>query len=87
MKLSMQKRHRPIRSFACQTKESPTNLPSTAAGDLAVSQKNLAALKGAGDAPGIKALKRVRRFQVPSRAGAAVPDLTEFQEEVQVEQV
>ena len=39
------------------TKESPTNLPSTAAGDLAVSQKSLAALKGAGDAPGIKALK------------------------------
>ena len=39
------------------TKESPTNLPSTAAGDLAVSQKNLAALKGAGDTPGIKALK------------------------------
>ena len=39
------------------TKESPTNLPSTAAGDLAISQKNLAALKGAGDTPGIKALK------------------------------
>jgi TonB family protein len=39
------------------TKESPTNLPSTAAGDLAINQKNLAALKGAGDAPGIKALK------------------------------
>jgi TonB family protein len=39
------------------TKESPTNLPSTAAGDLAVSQKSLAALKGAGDVPGIKALK------------------------------
>ena len=39
------------------TKESPTNLPSTAAGDLAISQKNLAALKGAGDTAGIKALK------------------------------
>ena len=39
------------------TKESPTNLPSTAAGDLAINQKSLAALKGAGDAPGIKALK------------------------------
>lgn len=39
------------------TKESPTNLPSTAAGDLAISQKSLAALKGTGDAPGIKALK------------------------------
>src|SRR5262249_18107094 len=39
------------------TKESPTNLPSTAAGDLAISQKSLAALKGAGDTPGIKALK------------------------------
>jgi TonB family protein len=39
------------------TKESPTNLPSTAAGDVAVNQKNLAALKGAGDTPGIKALK------------------------------
>jgi TonB family protein len=39
------------------TKESPTNLPSTAAGDLAINQKNLAALKGTGDAPGIKALK------------------------------
>ncbi|HEY7316805.1 MAG TPA: TonB family protein [Candidatus Binatia bacterium] len=39
------------------TKESPTNLPSTAAGDLAVSQKSLAALKGAGEELGIKALK------------------------------
>jgi TonB family protein len=39
------------------TKESPTNLPSTAAGDLAINQKNLAALKGTGDASGIKALK------------------------------
>lgn len=39
------------------TKESPTNLPSTAAGDLAINQKNLAALKNAGDGPGIKALK------------------------------
>jgi TonB family protein len=39
------------------TKETPTNLPSTAAGDLAASQKSLAALKGAGDTAGIKALK------------------------------
>jgi TonB family protein len=39
------------------TKEAPTNLPSTAAGDLAISQKSLAALKGTGDGPGIKALK------------------------------
>ncbi|HXV80131.1 MAG TPA: energy transducer TonB [Candidatus Binatia bacterium] len=39
------------------TKESPTHLPSTAAGDLAISEKNLAALKGASDTPGIKALK------------------------------
>ena len=39
------------------TKESPTNLPSTAAGDLAINQKNLEALKGTGDTPGIKALK------------------------------
>jgi TonB family protein len=39
------------------TKESPTNLPSTAAGDLAINQKSLAELKGTGDAPGIKALK------------------------------
>jgi TonB family protein len=39
------------------TKDSPTNLPSSAAGDLATSQKSLAALKGAGEAPAIKALK------------------------------
>jgi TonB family protein len=39
------------------TKESPTNLPSTSAGDLAMSQKSLAALKGTGDTSGIKALK------------------------------
>ena len=57
MKLSMQKRHRPIRSFDCRLRNRPTNLPSTAAGDLAISQKSLAALKGAGDTPGIKALK------------------------------
>ncbi|HSE87923.1 MAG TPA: TonB family protein [Candidatus Binatia bacterium] len=36
------------------TKESPS---TAAAGDFAINQKNLAALKGAGDAPGIKALK------------------------------
>jgi protein TonB len=39
------------------TKETPTNLPSTAPGDLAASQKSLAALKGIGETAGIKALK------------------------------
>jgi len=39
------------------TKESATNLPSTTATDLAMSQKSLSALKGAGEEPGIKALK------------------------------
>jgi TonB family protein len=39
------------------TKESATNLPSTTASDLAMSQKSLSALKGAGEEPGIKALK------------------------------
>jgi TonB family protein len=39
------------------TKESPTNLPGSAAADLEVHQKSLAALKGAGEGPGIKALK------------------------------
>jgi TonB family protein len=37
------------------TKESPTNLPSTA--DLTTNSKSLAALKGAGETAGIKALK------------------------------
>lgn len=38
------------------TKESPTNLPGNAV-DLAAQPKSLAALKGAGEGPGIKALK------------------------------
>jgi TonB family protein len=39
------------------TKETPTNLPGNAAADLDAHQKSLAALKGAGEGPGIKALK------------------------------
>jgi TonB family protein len=39
------------------TKETPTNLPGNAATDLDAHQKSLAALKGAGEGPGIKALK------------------------------
>jgi TonB family protein len=39
------------------TKESPTNLPGSAAADIEAHQKSLAALKGAGEGPGIKALK------------------------------
>ena len=39
------------------TKEAPSNLPGSAATDLALNQQSLAALKGAGDGPGIKALK------------------------------
>ena len=39
------------------TKESPTNLPASAARDSDLNQKSLAALKGTGDGPGIKALK------------------------------
>jgi TonB family protein len=38
-------------------KESPTNLPASAAVDSELNQKSLAALKGNGDGPGIKALK------------------------------
>jgi hypothetical protein len=68
------------------TKESPTNLPSTAAGDLAVSQKNLAALKGAGDTPGIKALKEGAQVPGAQRHGQW-PDPTESREEAKVAQV
>ena len=39
------------------TKESPTNLPASSVADLEAHQKNLAALKGSGEGPGIKALK------------------------------
>src|SRR5512139_1525901 len=39
------------------TKEAPSNLPGGAATDLALNQQSLAALKGAGDGAGIKALK------------------------------
>jgi TonB family protein len=39
------------------TKESPTNLPGSAAADMEANQRSLAALKGAGEGPGIKALK------------------------------
>jgi TonB family protein len=39
------------------TKAGPTQLPGSSANDLAVNQQSLAALKGAGDGPGIKALK------------------------------
>jgi len=39
------------------TKAAPTNLPGSSASDLALNQQSLAALKGAGEGPGIKALK------------------------------
>ena len=39
------------------TREVPTNLPGSAASDLALNQQSLAALKGGGDGAGIKALK------------------------------
>ncbi len=39
------------------TKEAPSNLPGSAAADLAINQRSLAALKGTGEGPGIKALK------------------------------
>lgn len=39
------------------TKEAPSNLPGSAATDLALNQQSLAAPKGAGEGPGIRALK------------------------------
>jgi TonB family protein len=39
------------------TREGPSNLPSSAASDLQAHQRSLAALKAAGEGPGIKALK------------------------------
>ncbi|MGH7808915.1 MAG: hypothetical protein ACREP5_01435, partial [Candidatus Binatia bacterium] len=39
------------------TKETATNLPANAAADLDAHQKNLAALRGIGENPGIRALK------------------------------
>jgi TonB family protein len=39
------------------TKEAPTKLPGSAVNDLEASPRSLAALKGLGDGPGIKALK------------------------------
>ena len=39
------------------TREVPTNLPGSAATDLALNQQSLAALKGGGEGAGIKALK------------------------------
>ena len=39
------------------TKEAPSKFSSSAATDLALNQQSLAALKGVGDGPGIKALK------------------------------
>lgn len=39
------------------TREGPSNLPGSAAADLESHQRSLAALKGAGEGPGIKALK------------------------------
>jgi TonB family protein len=39
------------------TKESPTNLPGSAVADMEANQRSLAALKGAGEGPGIRALK------------------------------
>jgi len=39
------------------TKEAPTNLPGTTAADAESYQRSMAALKGAGEGPGIKALK------------------------------
>jgi protein TonB len=39
------------------TREAPTQLPGSATADNEMNQKSLAALKGVGDGPGIKALK------------------------------
>jgi TonB family protein len=39
------------------TKDSPTNLPGSAAADMEANQRSVAALKGVGEGPGIKALK------------------------------
>jgi TonB family protein len=39
------------------TKAAPSNLPGSTATDLALNQQSLAALKGTGEGPGIKALK------------------------------
>lgn len=39
------------------TREGPTKLPGSAAADMEANQRSLAALKGAGEGPGIKALK------------------------------
>jgi TonB family protein len=39
------------------TKAAPSNLPGSTAADLALNQQSLAALKGTGDGPGVKALK------------------------------
>ena len=39
------------------TKAAPSNLPGSTATDLALNQQSLAALKGTGDGPGVKALK------------------------------
>jgi TonB family protein len=39
------------------TREAPTNLPGSGASDVEMNRRSLAALKGTGDGPGIKALK------------------------------
>ena len=39
------------------TKAAPSNLPGSTASELALNQQSLAALKGSGEGPGIKALK------------------------------
>jgi len=39
------------------TREAPTQLPGSTAADIEMNQKSLAALKGVGEGPGIKALK------------------------------
>ena len=39
------------------TRDAPTNLPGSTAADLEAQQRSLATLKGAGEGPGIKALK------------------------------
>jgi TonB family protein len=51
------------------TKESTTHLPTSAAAELEITQKNMAASKGVGEGPGIKALKEGN--QIPGGLKAA----------------
>jgi TonB family protein len=53
------------------TRDAPTNLPGSATSDAEMNRRSLAALKGAGEGPGIKALKEGQQIPGALKGGGS----------------